>query len=193
MSGAPTTDRHFAPRARGLGTSLLLATIAVLAIATPALAKFPYFTLEVDTTVPVQGEPIKVTVRTFGDSQHTLSADWFPGAPGGLLTMIPADGVAAGAHRIPVHLKKDGPGSYSGFVIIDRPGRWILRAFPDRSGWATTEPPAGYPSDIVLDVGSLAPDLAFAPLVLGALLTAAGALFVARRRIALDPQIRPAG
>jgi hypothetical protein len=155
-------------------------------MAAPALAKFPYFTLEVETTVPVQGEPITLTVRTYEDAQHTVSADWFPGAPGGLLAMIPADGVAAGAHPIPVHLKKDGPGTYSGFVIIDRPGRWILRAFPDRSGWATTELSAGYPSDIALEVRSLAPDLGFVPLMVGAILTAAGGLFVVWRRSLVD-------
>jgi hypothetical protein len=169
-----------------------VATIGVLAVATPALAKMPYFTIELDTTAPVQGEPVRLTVRLFADAQHTLPTDWPYRALAGLLVMTPADGVAAEARPLPVQLKKIGPGTYSGSVIIDRPGRWILRAFPDRSGWATPDLSAGYPSDIVLEVRTLAPDLGFVPLVLGAMLTAAGALFAARRRSALAPRIRPA-
>ena len=187
-----TTDRRFAARARALATSLLVATIAMLVLATPALAKMPYLTVELDATAPVQGEPVRLTVRLFEDAQHTVSTDWPDRALAGLLAMMPADGVATEARSLPVQLTKIGPGTYSGSVIIDRPGRWIVRAFPDRTGWATTDLSAGYPSDIVLEVRSLATDLGFVPLVLGAILTAAGGLVVARRRSALDPQIRPA-
>jgi hypothetical protein len=155
--------------------SLLGAMIAALAIASPALAKMPYFTIEVDTTAPGQGEPITLTVRLFEDAQHTIRTDWPDRTLSGLFAIMPADGVAAEARSLPVRLKQIGPGTYVGTVVIDQPGRWILRAFPDRSSWATTDLPAGYPADIVLDVRPRGVDPGLLTLTLGAALAAATA------------------
>jgi hypothetical protein len=193
MSGTSISDHRFAPRTRGLATSLLVALVAVLAIATPVLAKMPYFTVELDTTAPVKGEPITVTVRLFADAQHALPTDWPDPALAGLIAIMPADRVAGQPRSLPVHLNKIGPGTYVGQVVIDRPGRWSLRVFPDRSGWGTSELPPGYPSDIELEVRAPGPDLTIVPLILGAILTAAGGLFVvSRRSVVSGPRSAPA-
>jgi hypothetical protein len=201
MSGVPPTDSRLTLRARALTISLVVATIAALAIASPALAKMPYFTVELETAAPVQGEPITLTVRLFADPQHTIPTDWPDRALSGLFAIMPADAMAGEARSLPVRLKKIGPGTYVGPVVIDRPGRWVLRAFPDRSGWGTSELPRGYPSDTLVEVRSSAPDLVLVVLMLGAILTAAGGLFVVGRRSVVagrqsarrTPWLRPAG
>jgi hypothetical protein len=194
MSGTATTDRRLANRARPFGT-LLVATIAALGVASPALAKMPYFTIEVDTTAPSQGEPITLTVRLFADAQHTSPTDWPDRALSGLLAIMPADGVAAEARSMPVPLKKIGPGTYVGSVVIHQAGRWILRTFPDRSGWGTSELAPGYPSDIVLQVAEPGPPLPVVAAIALALAGIAGlATIVFRRNLRrLDPQTGTAG
>ena len=174
-----------APHARDVARALLVAVIGWFAVATPALAKMPYFSIEVETVSPVQGVPFAMTVRMFQSRRQSILTDWFAGTMAGLVAVVPGEGVAGAARPVPVRLIKIGPATYRGTVVIDRPGRWILRAFPDRSGWASPELPPGYPADIVLHVRPAGPDPAMAALILGAIgAAAAGGLMLTRRRSA---------
>jgi len=92
----------------------------------------------------------------------------------GLLIVRSAGG---GAPDIPVKLRLREPDRFEGSVTLPV-GEWILVAFPDRTGWSTSEVPAGYPDTVLLTVRESGPNLpAFViPLIVVAAVLAALAL-----------------
>lgn len=192
MSGAPTTDPHLAPRARRFAGSLFVALIVVLTMAAPALAKVPYFTIELEGGPPAPGESLGIVVRMYEDVRHTLPADWLGDSIADLVTVLPEDGTARDS--LDVLLERTAPGVYRGSVVIPRAGTWIVRPFPDAGSWREGFV-EGYPDDVMVQVAEPGPPRSVIAAIILFLAGVAGLVMIAARRSMrrLDPQTRPAG
>ena len=139
----------------------------------PVVAKIPHFTVDVTPAEPVAGEPIQIVVRFWADPDHT-SAALFDGQ----LTMDDLLAIRAddGAAEVSVLLELREPGRFEATLTLEA-GDWTIVAFPERSGWATAEVPAGYPDAIPITVRGPALDLwrISGTLVVVALVIVAGA------------------
>jgi hypothetical protein len=188
MSGAPTTDSRLTPRGGRLTTSLLVGTIAVLAMATPAMAKVPYFTIELEGGPTAPGESLGIIVRMYEDAEHTKPADWLGASVPDVIAVVPEDG--GYAESIDVLLEETAPGVYHGSVVIPSAGTWIVRPFPDPDVWGDMGAVEGYPDDIIVQVAEPGPSLPVIVSIVVAFAGIAGLLaIVARRSIGrLDPK-----
>jgi hypothetical protein len=150
----------------------VLAAIVALTTAGLASAKMPFFTVEIVPEAPIADEPVLVVVRMWADANHTSPAGWDLGRT---MTDLVVFRSTDGNDSVPVRLYLVEPDRYEARVVLPA-GDWTLVAFPDRSGWATPEVPAGYPDTIALTVRERAPDLLTLgiPLVAIALLVVAG-------------------
>lgn len=153
-----------------------LACVVTLSIVPAASAKMPYFTVEVAPPEPVAGQPIQVVVRLWQDADHTIPAP-FESVPAVMDDLLVLRAAGDRAPDIPVPLRLSQLDyRFEGSVSLPA-GAWTLVAFPDRSGWATSEVPAGYPDTIALTVREPGPTLpAFLILVAIAALLVALAL-----------------
>lgn len=137
-------------RCRGRHGLTAIAVAAGLALlsAAPALAKVPYFSVEISPPEPMAGEPILVTVRTWEDVAHTVPMPFEAPDLDGLLAIRP---VASPWAPTDVPLHPSGPGEFEGSIVVPIGGNWMLVAFPDRAGWSSPVPP-GYPDTIFFSV-----------------------------------------
>lgn len=193
MSGTSISDHRFAPRTRGLATSLLVALIAVLAMATPVLAKVPYFTIEAEGGPPTPGESLDIVVRMYEDAGHTRPADWLGDSVADLVAVRPADGSTG--ESLDVLLVRTAPGVYRGSVVIPRAGTWIVRPFPDANVWGDMRLVEGYPDDMTIQVAQPGPALPVIGTIVLFLAGVAGLVMIAARHSTprLDPQTGAAG
>ena len=126
---------------------IVAAALLGLVLVTPASAKVPHFTVEVDPQAPVAGEPITVTVRFWDDPAHTQPATWEPhGSIDDMLAFVPADGESSDWVFVP--LKPSGDDTLRGTVTLPSSGRWELIAWPNEQIGL----PPGYPLPVVVDV-----------------------------------------
>jgi len=125
-----------------------LAVIIGLSLAPPVSAKVPYFTVEITPAAPAVDEPILIVVHTWEDPQHTIAAPFDADALDGLLVIRARGG---GNADIPVPLRKREPGRFEASVTLPA-GDWVVVAFPDRTSWAESGLPAGFPDNIRLSV-----------------------------------------
>jgi hypothetical protein len=133
-----------------------LAAIVALSANSLVLAKMPQFDVEIAPAEPSAGEPIQIVVRFWPGIDHSESplADWEPTIDDLLVIRSTGSGVS----EVPVILRRIEQGRYEAEVDLAT-GRWTLVAFPDRSGWASPEVPAGFPDTIEFIVRELEPDL----------------------------------
>lgn len=117
--------------------------------ATPASAKIPPFTVEVEPDPPVAGR----TTRVLVELEMAFPVDELPG----LLSLHPTGGLADRSGDIPLTLERVGPARYQAEVVIPEAGGWVLVAFPDRSVWPTQQVPPGYPDALELEVAPTPP------------------------------------
>ena len=133
--------------------------IALLALPAVALAKMPYFSVEVSPSEPTVGRPIVVEVRLWGDAGHVLAGREDESAMSFAEASPVIDGVlvarADGSPDVAVTLRRAGLDTYQGTLWLPA-GGWTLIAFPDRSDWATPSVPPGYPDDISFTVSAAA-------------------------------------
>jgi hypothetical protein len=135
-------------RARALCATAVAGVLAI-SINAAVSAKMPFFTAEITTPSPVEGEPIVIAVRTWADVGHTSSVSFEDvGSLDGLLVVRPT---GRGGGDILVPLRPREPDRFEGSVTLPA-GDWVLVAFPDRSGWGTPEIPAGYPDTMSFSV-----------------------------------------
>ena len=119
--------------------------VAMLMIASmPAGAKMPPFTVTVEPNPPVAGETTTISVE--------LDAAFPAEELAGLLALYPASNEHAPGEVIALTLERVDPIRYEATVVIPQAGAWVLRAFPDRTGWSTQQVPPGYPDTIDLEV-----------------------------------------
>jgi hypothetical protein len=131
-------------------TGLFSAALLLAFAASPVLAKFPPFSVELDPAQPVAGQPVTVVVHLWDDAEHT-KASTFPieGEIPGMLEFRPVDGAGPEA-AVPVTLRHITGNRLEGSVTLAA-GQWRLVAFPHGSG-ASEELPPGYPGPIALAV-----------------------------------------
>jgi len=121
--------------------------VAMLMIASmPAGAKMPPFTVTVEPNPPVAGETTTISVE--------LDAAFPAEELAGLLALLPASNEHASDEVIALTLERIDPIRYEATVVIPEAGAWVLRAFPDRTGWSTQQVPPGYPATMDLEVVS---------------------------------------
>lgn len=132
-----------------------LATIVALSANSLVLAKMPFFSVEILPAAPTAGEPAVVVVQMWADADHTVPAGWNIGPTMNNLLVIRS---SDGKESIRVGLTAVDADRYEGTITLPA-GRWRLVAFPDRSGWATPEVPAGYADAITFTVREPGPDL----------------------------------
>ena len=154
---------------RRLSISSLIALVGVLGAVTPALAKVPYFTMELEGGPPAAGESIGIVVRMYEDAAHTKPADWLGKSMPDLIAVIPEGGGLGESIAVP--LERTEPSVYRGSVVIPEAGTWIVRPFPDASVWGEMGRIDGYPDDMVVQVVEPGPPL---PVVAGIALLVAG-------------------
>ena len=123
--------------------ALVASAFLVLASAGSAVAKFPYFSVELDPAAPRPGEPITVTVRTWADADHSQpSGLTYEGILADLIQFRRTDAVSRPA-RVPVQLQMVEPDVFRGRVTLAA-GEWTLVAFPHGRG-ALGDFGPGYP------------------------------------------------
>lgn len=148
-----------------------LAVIIALSLAPPVSAKVPYFTVEITPAAPTLDEPFLIVVRTWEDPQHTIAAPFDADALDGLLVIRARGG---GDADIPVPLRLREPDRFEASITLPA-GDWVVVAFPDRTGWAESGLPAGYPDNIRLSVQGPRADLQIFQLLLVTVAVAVGA------------------
>jgi hypothetical protein len=157
--------------------ALVLGALVALVLGVgAAVAKFSYFSVELDPAAPVAGEPVTVIVRLWEDEAHTQPATWWPPEE-------PVDDLLefrGSGGRVPVTLTRAGVAEYRAEVTLAE-GDWTLYPFPLGRG-ALDAPPPGYPSPLTVTVASSAADLAPPGAVAAALLALAILATVAARR-----------
>ena len=152
--GQPSRASH----RRRLSISTLIAVVGLLGAVTPALAKVPYFTMELEDGPPTPGESIGIVVRMYEDAAHTRPADWLGESVPDVIAVIPEGGGLG--ESIPVPLERTEPAVYRGSVVIPSAGTWIVRPFPDASVWGEMGRMEGYPEDLSVQVAEPGPPLA---------------------------------
>jgi hypothetical protein len=136
---------HRGMKAAGIG--LLIG----LAVAGPASAKdTPFFTVDMSPQHPVAGEAVVVVVRTWQDVAHTVLEGLEDSAALDQLLVIRRAG--GRSPDVPIPLQYAGPGEFHGTAFVPTAGDWTLVAFPDRTGWASPQVPAGYPDSLAFTV-----------------------------------------
>lgn len=109
--------------------SLALASVvALLVCASPAAAKFMYFSIEVSPSHPVAGDEVVITVRLWDDADHTQPSTWWSDEPIAGLVEFRGHG-----RRIPVTLLPRGAGTYGAEVALAE-GTWRLVPCPLAGG-----------------------------------------------------------
>jgi len=169
--------------ARRLTVGVGLAAVLTLLVASSLSAKTPYFSVELTPAQPVRGQALAIVVRTWEDRDHTAPAHFDAAdALDGLLVLRATNGTSP---DIAVNLERASADLFTGSVTVPVDGAWDLVAFPDRSGWASPEVPAGYPDRIPItgqaSTGTLPLDLIIAA-VTTALAVTLVAFFVRARR-----------
>ena len=148
-----------------------LAVIIALSLAPPVSAKVPYFTVEITPAAPTVDERIMIVVNTWQDPQHTIGAPFNADVLAGLLVIRARGGENA---DIPVPLRLREPGRFEASITLPA-GDWVVVAFPDRTGWAESGLPAGYPDTIRLSVQGPRADLQIFAMLLVTVTVAVGA------------------
>jgi hypothetical protein len=173
---------------RRLLASATTAVIAALAMAVPAMAKVPYFSMELEGGPPAPGESLGIIVRMYEDAGHTKPADWLGASVPDLIAVVPAGG--ASGESMDVLLAETAPGVYRGSVIIPRAGTWIVRPFPDADVWGEMPRMEGFPDDMTVQVTEPGPPVPLVASIVLVLAGVAGLAALAARRSArrLDPQ-----
>lgn len=129
--------------------ALTIAVAMLLAMAATALAKTPYFTVEIEPAVPVSGQPFLVIVRTWQDADHAIPARF--DAVEALSGLLVARRPSGDSPDVAIPLVLRGPDRFEASVTLPA-GGWTLVAFPNRAGWASPVVPVGYPDTIPLNV-----------------------------------------
>ena len=136
-----------------LGSGAVLVALSVQ----PAMAKLPYFTVELQPSVPAPGGVTAVVVRTFGDAHHTAPSEisgfttlprLFCAYPPGSNPVRP--GTCAGG--VWVDVARTAPNTYTGSVVFPSAGMWTLVSFPEAVGPIGY----GYPDRTFVRVGGAA-------------------------------------
>jgi hypothetical protein len=146
--------------------AMALGMILAALLPVTAVAKMPYFTVDITPAEPRPGESIVITMRTWEDSAHTIPAA-FDVEFSDLLVIRSA---SHGSPDVPVSLNMRQPGWFESTVSLPA-GDWAVVAFPNRSGWATPEVPVGYPDSIAVTVRE--PSADGLPLLISAAVTLA--------------------
>jgi hypothetical protein len=133
-------------------------------------AKVPYFTVEITPAAPTVDEPIVIVVHTWEDRQHTIASPFDADVLDGLLVIHAWGG---GNADIPIPLRLREPGRFEASVTLPA-GDWVVVALPDRTGWAESGLPAGYPDNIRLSVQGPRADLPIFLMLLATVAVAVG-------------------
>lgn len=131
------------PARRGLRYLIVILLVLVIT-ATPAWAKLPPFTVTVEPKPPVAREPTTISA----EFEASFPVEELPG----LLVLHRAADQREHGERIAITLERIDSIRYEATVVIPEAGSWVLKAFPDRTGWSTQETPPGYPDTIELEV-----------------------------------------
>lgn len=130
--------------AQGRLRHLIVLLLVLMITAMPARAKMPPFTVTVEPTPPVAKETT------------TISAEFEASFPveelSTMLVLYRAPDEQEHGEEIAVTLERVDSIRYEATVVIPEAGSWVLKAFPDRTGWSTLEVPPGYPDMIELEV-----------------------------------------
>jgi len=131
---------------RHLVRPLILGFVAALLLAVgPAVAKIPYFSIEVSPADPVEGDVVVIVVRMWDDAAHTQPASWGDEAMVEGLLEFRAD-----AGRLPIAFQRLDEASYRAEVTLSA-GNWRLVPFP-RLGGGVTISGEGYPAPVSVTV-----------------------------------------
>jgi hypothetical protein len=144
-----TTNKPDRPALDARLRHLVVILLGLILTATPAFGKLPTFTLTVEPNPPVAGEATRVSATfdiSFGIEEIR-----------GLLVLHRA-AEEQDQNVIAITLQQVDSTQYEATVVIPEEGNWVLKAFPDRTGWATQEIPPGYPD--TLDLVVVAPPTA---------------------------------
>lgn len=183
--------RRLSSRSVRLLRAMGLAALIALFVAGPVSAKMPYFTVDIAPAAPRAGEPISVVVRTWVDVQHTIPAGVT--AVDGMVGLLVIRTAGGGSPDIPVPLHLGAPDRFEGTVTLPA-GDWTLVTFPDRTGWATSEVPAGYPDRVAIPVrgpGPTVPEVVVFAVAIAALSLAVASVLRRRRSNRLSAPQRP--
>lgn len=125
---------------------LIVLLFGLMITATPAQGKMPPFIVTVEPNPPVAGETT------------TISAEFEASFPveelSGLLVLYRASSEQEHGEEIAITLERVDSSRYEATVVIPEAGSWVLKAFPDRTGWSTQEVPPGYPDTIEFQVAT---------------------------------------
>lgn len=163
---------------RRVVSALLLGALAALVLGVGmAVAKFSYFSVELDPPSPQPDQPVTVIVRLWDDAAHTQPATWWPsGEPLEDLLEFRGDG-----GRVPVTLTPAGVAEFRAEVVLAE-GDWTLVSFPLGRGALLDALPPGYPAPITVTVASPTADLALLGVAAAALsVVAVPTILLARR------------
>ena len=118
----------------------------LMVAALPAHGKIPPFTVTVEPNPSVAGE------------QTTIVAEFEVSFPverlTGLLILYRSSDQGDGREEIAITLERVTPTRFEATVFLSEPGRWVVKAFPDRTGWSDREVPQGFPDTIEFDVSA---------------------------------------
>jgi hypothetical protein len=113
---------------RRVAIGLLLAVL--LLMPSPASAKIPWSSVEMEPAAPVAGDPFTVTVRFWNDAALSRPSAWSPMSEGDHGASLEFDGPAG---RVPLVLTPIGNGAFRAEVSLAA-GTWRLLAIQSFSG-----------------------------------------------------------